>query len=84
MEEYQAGTWAPMPEERELADDLARVRWSPHSFRAGLRELPPAVHQGRLVGVLDLAVPALEDIGAGADGALLSLHVLIDALAAEI
>ncbi|WP_206305852.1 hypothetical protein [Actinacidiphila soli] len=71
-----------MPEERELADDLARVRWSPHSFRAGLRELPPAVHQGRLIGVLDLAVPALEDTSA--DGPLLSLHVLIDALAAEI
>jgi hypothetical protein len=82
MEEYQAGTWAPMPEERELADGLARVRWSPHSFRASLRELQPAVHGGRLVGVLELAVPALEDTDA--DGALLSLHVLIDALATEI
>ncbi len=84
MEKYQAGTWVPTPEELRLADGLARVRWSPHSFRAGLRELPPAVREGHLVGVLDLAVQALEETGVDADGARLSLHVLLDALAAEV
>jgi hypothetical protein len=34
--------------------------------------------------VLDLAVQALEETGVDADGARLSLHVLIDALAAEV
>lgn len=84
LEEYQAGAWVPTPEEQDFADDLARVPWNTHLLRAGLRELPCAVRDGRLVSVLDPAVQLMDltDADAGVDDALLRLWVLIDVLTA--
>jgi hypothetical protein len=45
---------------------------------------PAARHSSRMRVARPLAVPALEDPGADVAGALLSLHVLIGALAAEV
>ncbi|MFJ5220130.1 hypothetical protein ACIP98_36260 [Streptomyces sp. NPDC088354] len=82
LHDYYAGTWLPNDDERDLADGLARTRWSEHSLRAGLRGTSPAVADGRLGGVLDLAVQVLAQTPAAAtDNTLLQVRVLIDALA---
>ncbi|MFD8078215.1 hypothetical protein ACFV3E_36810 [Streptomyces sp. NPDC059718] len=81
LQDYHAGTWLPTDDERGLADGLARTRWSEHSLRAGLRGASPAVTDGRLGDVLDLAVQVLAQTPAAAtDGTLLQVRVLVDAL----
>jgi hypothetical protein len=77
---YRTRTWTPAPEEHELAESLARARWSGACFRAALREARPAVRSGRLIDVLEPAVTVLDD-DAAAD-TVLQLRVLIDALTA--
>jgi hypothetical protein len=80
LEAYQAGTWAPASEERELAEGLARSGWSDVLFRAALRDAPPAVRSGRLIDVLEPAITVLKQ--AAAEDTVLQLRLLVDALTA--
>ncbi|MEU1623135.1 hypothetical protein ABZ479_38330 [Streptomyces sp. NPDC005722] len=85
LHDYRAGTWLPTDQERDLADGLARTRWSEHSLRAGLRGASPAVAGGRLGGVLDQAVQVLAETPAAAtDDTLLQVRVLVDALTSAL
>ncbi|WP_411138006.1 hypothetical protein [Streptomyces sp. C10] len=85
LKQYRSGAWVPCAEERDLAEDLARMQWNAHSLRANLREIPAAVRAGRLVDVLDPAVAVAEQAGAAtADGTLLQLRRLVDALTAPL
>jgi len=81
LEAYRSRTWMPAPEEHDLAEGLARARWSGASFRAALRDVPPAVRSGRLFDVLEPAAVVLDD-GTAAEDTVLQLRVLVDALAA--
>lgn len=76
-----SGAWRPTMQEQELAEDLARSPWDAHRFRAGLRELPPAVQAGRLVDVLAPAATVAEAASETADAALLLLRRLLDSAA---
>ncbi|MDX3075853.1 hypothetical protein [Streptomyces sp. MI02-7b] len=81
MQDYQTRTWLPTAHELGLANGLARTHWSEHSLRAALRGAPSAVADGRLGGVLNLAVQALSQTPAAAtDDTLLHVRVLVDAL----
>ncbi|MGW2415623.1 hypothetical protein ACWCV5_26060 [Streptomyces tubercidicus] len=81
LQQYRSGAWVPCAEER----DLARMQWNAHSLRANLREILAAVRAGRLVDVLDPAVAVAEQAGAAtADGTLLQLRRLVDALTAPL
>jgi hypothetical protein len=77
LESYRAGTWAPDPAERDLAEGLARDRWDAHVLRAALREVAPGARGGRLIDVL---APAADILDQAAQDVVLQLRVLVDAL----
>lgn len=79
LESYRASTWVPDPDERDLAEGLARGRWDAHFLPAALREVAPGVQGGRLINVLAPAADILDQVAAGED-IVLQLRVLIDAL----
>jgi hypothetical protein len=81
LESYRAGTWVPVPAERDFAEALARARWDAHFLRAALREMPPEVRAGRLINVL-APTADIVDQEPGAEDAVLQLRVLVDALTA--
>jgi hypothetical protein len=80
LDAHHAGTWTPATE-RDLAESLARVHWTGNSFRAALRELPPAVRSGHLMNVLEPAIDVLDQAVVDED-TVLQLRVLVDALIA--
>ncbi|WP_405717363.1 hypothetical protein OG607_00705 [Streptomyces sp. NBC_01537] len=79
LEAYRTRAWVPALEEHDPAEGLARARWSGASFRAALRDAPPAVRSGRLIDVLEPAAVVLDD-GTAAEDTVLQLRVLVDAL----
>ncbi|MET9879128.1 hypothetical protein ABZZ36_31515 [Actinacidiphila glaucinigra] len=85
LHDYRTGTWFPTVQECDLADGLARTRWSEHSLRAGLRSASPVVADGRLGAVLDQAVQVLAQTPeAATDDTLLQVRVLVDALTSAV
>ncbi|MET7715473.1 hypothetical protein [Streptomyces sp. NPDC005407] len=60
LQAYEDGQWVPEQAEREVAEGLALGQWSGPFFRASLREAPPTVQSGRLIGVLAPACEVLD------------------------